>query len=209
MSKAIVLVHEFITKSLADLCPDEQVLSQLWDSILIDKLRAAYQRAMDHVRFLLSVERGGRPTTFNHYFNATLQKKRGAHLSEAIDKLQLKKADPAVGSVDSYRAQDVRDSMMPKNNAAQVCDDIVDTLASYYKVARKRFVDTVCQQAVNHHLLDGTGSPLRILGPDLVMAMSSRQLDLVAGEDAASRRHREVLGRERDSLRAAKKVLRE
>jgi len=31
-----------------------------------------------------------------------------------------------------------------KDNGQQVCEDILDTLISYYKVSRKRFVDIVC-----------------------------------------------------------------
>jgi len=33
-------------------------------------------------------------------------------------------------------------------------------IKSYYKVARKRFVDAVCLQAVNHFLVSGKTSPL-------------------------------------------------
>lgn len=37
--------------------------------------------------------------------------------------------------------------------------EFADSLANYYKVARKRFVDSVCQQVVNHFLLDDKESP--------------------------------------------------
>lgn len=207
-SKAIVLVHEFIVQLLANLCPDEQLREQVWELLLVDRLRGAYERAMNHASFLLSVERSGRPTTFNHYFNSALQQKRSGRLAKVLE--GLKEIHSATNNVDTYySATDVKSHFVPKANAEQVCTDIVDTLESYYKVARKRFVDTVCQQAINHYLLDREDSPLRILCPDLVMSLSAKQLDLIAGEDTSSRHQREILSRQRNSLRAAKKVLRE
>jgi hypothetical protein len=64
-----VLVHEYFSQLLTKLCSEKQVRDQLWNVLLLDKLRSAYCRAMNHARFrfLLSIERGGRPTTFHHY----------------------------------------------------------------------------------------------------------------------------------------------
>ncbi|KXJ85102.1 interferon-induced GTP-binding protein Mx2 [Microdochium bolleyi] len=206
-SKAIVLVHEFIVQLLENLCPDEQLREQVWEILLVDRLRGAYERAMDRARFLLAVERNGRPTTFNHYFNSTLQQKRSGRITKVLKGLPI--TTDCDATTEFYSVADINKHFVPKNNAEQVCTDIVDTLASYYKVARKRFVDTICQQAINHHLLDRADSPLKILCADLVMSLSAKQLDMIAGEDASSRALRAVLTRQRDSLRAAKKVLRE
>ncbi|KXJ84627.1 hypothetical protein Micbo1qcDRAFT_16894 [Microdochium bolleyi] len=206
-SKAIVLVHEFIVQLLENLCPDEQLREQVWEMLLVDRLRGAYERAMDHARFLLAVERSGRPTTFNHYFNSTLQQKRSGRITKELEGLPI--TTDCDATTEFYYVADIKKHFVPKDNAEQVCTDIVDTLASYYKVARKRFVDTICQQAINHYLLDRADSPLKILCADLVMSLSAKQLDMIAGEDASSRALRAALTRQRDSLRAAKKVLRE
>ncbi|KAL4745863.1 Dynamin central region-domain-containing protein [Aspergillus foveolatus] len=95
-----------------------------------------------------------------------------------------------------------------KDNRQQVCEDILDTLMSYYKVARKRFVDIVCQQVIHHFLLETDDGPLRIFSPDLVMSLSTEQLEMVAGEDAESKRRRNMLKQEIDSLEAALRILR-
>ncbi|KXJ94873.1 interferon-induced GTP-binding protein Mx2 [Microdochium bolleyi] len=209
VSKSIVLVHDFIEDLLSELCQDEQVHEQLWELLLIDKLRSAYRRAMDHARFLLTVERGGRPTTFNHYFNTTLQKKRAERLAAGIEEIEPVDAPFPKGSTKYFTVESVKNHFVPKDNSEQVCTDIVDTLDSSYKVARKRFVDTICQQAINHYLLDREDSPLKILCPELVMGLTAKQLDQIAGEDSSSRRQRDILTRQRDGLQAAKKVLRE
>ncbi|KAI0011596.1 interferon-induced GTP-binding protein Mx2 [Xylariaceae sp. FL0662B] len=204
-SNAITLVHDYISRLLTILCPEKQVRDQLWDTLLVDKLRDAYRRAMRHAHFLLAMERGGRPSTFNHYFNANLQNKRNKRMTETLGAMAISFA----GHNERYvPIGKLEDHVANKDNAQQVCEDIVDTLMSYYKVSRKRFVDTICQQVVNHFLLDGDESPLHILSPELVMNLDPEQLEMIAGEDVASKRQRQILGREMESLEAAIKVLR-
>jgi hypothetical protein len=42
----------------------------------------------------------------------------------------------------------------PMSNTKHVVQDIHDILFSYYKVARKRFVDNMCMHAVDHFLIN-------------------------------------------------------
>lgn len=86
VSNAIALVHDYIFQLLSHLCPEKQILDQLWDGHLIYKLSELYRKAMDHARFLLAIERG-RPITFNHYFNDILKKKRAERLAKSMDKM--------------------------------------------------------------------------------------------------------------------------
>ena len=202
-SGAIALVHEYIRRLLAELCPEEQVRKNLWDTLLVHRLCDAYRRAMSHARFFLAIERGGKPITFNHYFNSTLQKKRTDRLCKAYEGLAIhidgSKYVPLASM--GQRAVDM-------DNAQQTCEDILDALSSYYKVARKRFVDVVCQQVVYHFLLEGKDSPLRVFGPDLIMGLAPEQLELIAGEDAETKRQRQGVEREVERLQAAMRVIR-
>lgn len=95
-----------------------------------------------------------------------------------------------------------------KDNAYPVCEDILDTLMSYYKISRKRFVDVICQQVILYFLLEGEVSPLKVMGSDMVMSLTEDQLDLIAGEDADMKQQRMALERQKESLAAALKVLR-
>ncbi|KAL4868373.1 hypothetical protein BDV12DRAFT_197247 [Aspergillus spectabilis] len=204
-SKAIILVHDYIFQLLTKLCPEQQVKTQLWEGLLVHKLCNAYHRAMDHARFLLAIERGSGPTTFNHYFNANLQKKRNERMCKSLQAL-------AVSNTDGKQYVPIKafeqHSAINKDNRQQVCEDILDTLISYYEVARKRFVDVVCQQVIYYFLMDTEDAPLRILSPGLVMRLCTEDLEMVAGEDAESRRRRDILKREMDSLEEALRVLR-
>jgi len=66
-------VHAFIEDLLQLVCPDNRVRAEI-TSKLMEKLIVKYNGAIDHVRFLLDVERAGTPATLNHYFNDNLEK---------------------------------------------------------------------------------------------------------------------------------------
>ncbi|KID97354.1 interferon-induced GTP-binding protein Mx2, partial [Metarhizium majus ARSEF 297] len=204
-SKAIVLVHDYIYNLLNELCPDPAVMDQLWDNILVEELCERYRRAMEMARFLLEIERSRPPLTFNHYFNATLQKKRQERMAESLQSI-------AIHFHHDNRAfvplEQIGKHAVNMDNTQQVCEDILDTLESYYKVARKRFVDTICQHVVDYMLLGGPESPLKVLCADRVLKLSSEQLEIIAGEDTASKNQRQVLTRELESLQKAAQVLR-
>ncbi|RDA86121.1 hypothetical protein CP532_1164 [Ophiocordyceps camponoti-leonardi (nom. inval.)] len=207
ISRAIVLVHDFLFRLLHKLCPEKPVRDQLWNKFLLDKLSDRYRQAMDHARFLLKVERGGKPTTFNHYFNSTLQRKRNYRISKP---LKTKTVTLTISGINrSYIPADEIDKCVTnKSNKEHVCDDILDALISYYKVSRKRFVDVVCQQVIFHFLLEDENSPLSLFGPDLIMSLDDDQLERIAGEDDESKQRRQALEREVKNLTTALTVLR-
>jgi hypothetical protein len=93
------------------------------------------------------------------------------------------------------------------SNTHHVVQEVHDILKSYYKVARKRFVDSLCMQAANYHLVTGPNSPLRLFGPSFVAKLTETQLREIAGEDAALRKKRESLVKKITGLEAGKKVL--
>lgn len=141
ISKAIAAVHDFIYRLLTKLCPEQSVRDQLWDTLMVDKLISMYRKDMEHTRFLLHIERKGSPSTFNHYFNATLRQKRGERLAKPL----RDKAVCVKGCDELYvPVKEIDRCVVDKENAQQVCEDILDTLTSYYKVSRKRFVHVVC-----------------------------------------------------------------
>lgn len=76
------------------------------------------------------------------------------------------------------------------SNAEQTAQDLHDVLEAYYKVARKRFVDNVCMQAADHHLVTGPESPLKLFSPAWVNGLSKNQLEELVGEDPGTRRER-------------------
>lgn len=146
---------------------------------------------MEHAYFLLEMERGIRPSTFNHYFNANLQKRRNDRLLKNLESLSepitYNSGKSGQYSVDYIAVSKLKGHAVNKDNAQQVREDILDALTSYYKVSRKRFVDAICQQVINHFLLEGDQGPLKILGPDLINNLEPQELEIIAGERSASK----------------------
>lgn len=98
--------------------------------------------------------------------------------------------------------------VVDKENAQQIRGDILDVLASYYKVSRKRFVDNICNQVIGHFLLEGDESPLKMFNSELVMGLDSDKLELIAGEDVETKNRGSILESDIKNLETAMKVLR-
>lgn len=204
VSLCIAHVHHFISEALKDACPDAHVRGELWNDHLLDALLVSYQSALDHARFLLKMEREGRPFTLNRYFNDHLQKAQAKRIAAAIEALG-KPSDDNEG-IHLSRKQ-LNNISTDKANSQHLQEQIHDILQSYYDVSLKRFVDVVFQQSIEHHLLTGEESPVRILSPELVMTLNDDQLDMIAGEDASVRAQRAKLERDIEDFNEALKVL--
>lgn len=72
ISDIISLVHDFLLELLAAVCPDNRVREGLL-SVLMEPITDRYRKAINHVKFILEVERCGTLLTQNHYFNDNLQ----------------------------------------------------------------------------------------------------------------------------------------
>lgn len=93
------------------------------------------------------------------------------------------------------------------SNQEHVVQEMHDILESYYKVARKRVVDVIVMQAVMYHLLSGPESPLKVLSPELVSSLTPEQLELIAGENAGTKKKRVMLQKMIGDLEQGKKIL--
>ena len=200
ISDVIVVVHKFITTTLDSICSDRMIRDGLVRE-LSEGLMDRYTAAMRQVEFLLEIERGV-PMTMNHYFNDNLEKSRGSRMTADMAKRSIN--DCTHGTV--VRLQDAV-TTHPMSNTKHTILDIHDILKSYYKVARKRFVDNVCQQAADHFLVNGPGSPLRYFSPVFVSQLSTQKLESIAGEAPKIKRMRAQLMKEIESLKEAKKII--
>ena len=93
------------------------------------------------------------------------------------------------------------------SNDDHTIQDLHDTLKFYYKVARKRFVDAVCLQAVDQFLVSGKTSPLWIFSPHFIGKMSDAELHQIAGDEDETIKRRNILETELCSLKTGEKIL--
>ncbi|KAK7737299.1 hypothetical protein SLS53_006602 [Cytospora paraplurivora] len=204
VSDAIILVHDYILELLDHVFPEKKVLQELLDNVLLERLQASYRRAMDHARFLLEIEREGKPMTYNRDFGAELQRGQSERLQDSLLEFAAgyDEDEPAV----SLKA--MKKLNIDRSNPQQVREYLHDILKSYYRVSAKRFVDVICQQVIDHFLLNGKDSPLHVFSTDLVFDLNASRLEMIAGEDQVTKQERERLGREIKSLQEAMQVMR-
>ncbi|KAI1308172.1 hypothetical protein F5Y03DRAFT_351533 [Xylaria venustula] len=214
MSIIIYHVHRFISEIVKSICPDPRVHEELWNGYLLDELMKSYRRAMEHARFLLRIEREGLPLTLMHTFRANIRRLGNDRLADAIIKLEweenLWRTLPKEQRYDvdvTFNMSKFRNLTINKDNAAQVREQMHDLLSIYYEIARQRFVDVVYQQAINHYLLSGDQSPLKIFNTEMVLGLNEEQLDLIAAEDSPVKQRREKLVRDIENFTEALKVL--
>ncbi|KAK7990359.1 interferon-induced GTP-binding protein Mx1 [Apiospora arundinis] len=213
ISRVLLVIHHFAKQTLDFICQDPHVRTELWDNHILEALQKSYDRAMEHARFLLKVEREGIPYTLNHYFSENLQKAQNIRLvemisgaGEAVTHEGKGYADPEKGVFISLKR--LQNLSVTKSNSAQIVERIHDVLASYYKVARKRFVDVVCQQVVEYFLLSNDEKcPLQVFTSKFVRGLNEGQLDDIAGEDASVRDLRTKLGRDIGAFEGALEIL--
>ncbi|KAJ5537458.1 hypothetical protein N7513_010644 [Penicillium frequentans] len=202
----ISMVHIFTTKAL-EISSGDQRLGQNILSFLMEDLMGKYRQALSTAEFLLRIERDGTPMTQNHYLNSNLQKCRQERISSAV-----KESSFSVKYDDLSRGECVRVSDLTHihnmSNLQQTVQDIHDILKSYYKVARKRFIDNMCMQAADYYLVTGPAAPMKLFSPSWVYDLSDEQLDQIAGEEAAVRRKRRRLQKLVKELETGKTILR-
>lgn len=208
MADIVFFVHDFIHEALAHVCPDEGVRLGLWP-VLQERLVDRYRAAIEHVRFIIRVERSGTLLTTNHYFNENLQQCNTNRLEKLLEKhAEIKHNSNGWAQPDKVvKLKQIR-QLMAIDNTEHTIQDIHDRLDSYYKVAISRFVDTVCMQGSDFHLLTGVDSPLRIFGTAFVSELSPVELDLIAGEDVSVKQLRNNLKNEIAALEKGMKLLR-
>jgi hypothetical protein len=208
MSNAVLIVHHFILAVIEEACPDPLVREPLW-SLLLEELIPCYRRAMDHAKFLLSVELNGPAVTCNPAFQRSMEKSRQARLTQAA-KEHTVQVPNGVQGVQEGNYVNVNDlaKCTDANAVSEVVLRIHDVTKSYYEVARTRFVDSICAHAVDHFLLSAEDGPLKVFNSEFVTRMTDEDLDTVAGEDAVSRNQRVLLKQQIELLEKAVKILR-
>ncbi|KAM0801078.1 dynamin GTPase [Usnea florida] len=202
VSDIVALVHNFTIALIAAICEDERVQSALM-AMLSDGLIECYKKSLNHAKFILHVERLGTPLTANHYFADNLEKSRQQRMKAVMQKRSVT-TDKGTKWVSFDKA------ILPQSTASntdQTILDLHDILKSYYKVARKRFVDVVMMQAVDYYLINGPEAPLKLFSPTFASALTADQLERIAGEDVSTKRKREELQREIENLTNGKKIL--
>ncbi|KAL5351057.1 hypothetical protein ACLOAV_004632 [Pseudogymnoascus australis] len=199
----IQTIHRFNYKALCYCCRDSVLSERLW-ARLSQLLLPLYKKALDQVAFLITTEQHGNLMTMNHYFADNLRKAREDRIKQRLLSLNSWTTDDAQKEP-LLRLTDTIAALV--SNDEQSTQDLHDTLKSYYKVARKRFVDAVCVQAIVHFLVSSKEGPLWLFSPQFIGGISDVDLNLIAGEADEAVKYRLRLVHEITNLRAGQRIL--
>ncbi|KAF2434871.1 dynamin family protein [Tothia fuscella] len=202
----IATAHGLIIRLLGLLCPESRLRGGLIN-LLEQQLLQQYQKAIEHVHFLLNVERAGTPTTLNQGFNDELDKNRHDRRekdmrAKAVDMVFPDGQGEKYGEKSKYKAV-----LLPDVLAYKAADKTVQEHEAYYKVARKRFVDNVCMHSADYFLVTGPAAPLKLFSPTFVGRLTEEDLLGIAKEDHGAQEKRKALQKDIEGLKAAKKIL--
>ena len=203
VTKVIRKIHHFNHEVLRYCCNDDALCERMWERLL-QPLLPSYEKALQQASFLVDIERHGNLITLNHYFADNVRKAREGRLKVKLEALNSWQTD-GEPSEPLLRLKDILGVVM--SNDDHTIQDLHDTLKSYYKVARKRFVDAVCLQAVDHYLVSGKTSPLWIFSSEFIGKMSDGELNRIAGDEDETIRRRNALETELASLRQGERIL--
>ncbi|KAL8693662.1 MAG: hypothetical protein Q9218_001572 [Villophora microphyllina] len=201
-SDIVSITHNYISALLEEICGDDRTRAGLM-SAMMDKLVERYKRAIDQTCFILEVEHD--PWTNNHYFADNLEKWQYS-TQKRMKELLRGKAFHANGYGQSILLSSL-DHTTSMSNLQSTVQQLHDILKSYYKVARKRFVDNVCMQAADRHLTRGKDAAVKVFSPFFVSDLTPEEMERIAGEDVLTKRKRAELTREVENLKQAKKLL--
>ncbi|KAK0260135.1 hypothetical protein LTR91_023882 [Friedmanniomyces endolithicus] len=180
----------FVEHAVAHLKVEDHVHSEIYDGMntKLQDNKAAAERELHQ----LCVDEQQHPNTFNHYYTDNVQKSRIDQTHRMLE-LALSEVDFDDGSgfannvINPATVLATLQKHVTVNMDEQACSEALDGLNAYYKVALKTFVDNVCRQVIERHLLANLSD---LLSPREVAGYADDELTRIAGErpDVAMKR---------------------
>ncbi|KAM5476907.1 hypothetical protein MauCBS54593_000178 [Microsporum audouinii] len=196
------LICIFVEQSFAYTVKEEQVRNELWLY-----MRASLQKnlaaAVNELQTICEDEKMP-PITYNHYYTDNIDKARQEGMKDtfwkAIDAANTDLNSEAVSQKKQSKAyrrllKEALEKKVIVNMDQRACEEAKIALNAYYKVksilmavAMKTFVDNICRQAIERHLISKLPA---IFPPTSVLKMSDQDVARIAGEpaDRADRRN--------------------
>ncbi|KAL6229069.1 P-loop containing nucleoside triphosphate hydrolase protein [Aspergillus navahoensis] len=159
LNAVAALVSSFLQAALEFVIKDTKVRQNVQNCVS-KSVQGDIQRAIEELRVLLEDE-ARQPITYNHYYTDNIQKARNDQSKREIQdslhsaiqadwnrKLHINNSNKSIEKlVFSLQQQVIVDV------TKQACSEAQNSLSAYYKVAMKTFVDNVCRQVIERHIV--------------------------------------------------------
>ncbi|APA11567.1 hypothetical protein sscle_08g063370 [Sclerotinia sclerotiorum 1980 UF-70] len=193
--KAIGKSVEFLLRAICD----EESLRLNIQSLLEEDKKKIQSDALRELEHLLNDEKSGLIVTLGKWNVRRLQELRSGRIDFMVARLEaLKTRDRGVVRM-------LVQTWFGHHAKIEAIFTTHDKLASYYEIGMVRFVDNVCHQVCERHLLGGK-SPLRTFAPDVITRRfqgNEEALRKIAGETNQQLADRDKLRQEKELLNQA------
>ncbi|KAH0225124.1 hypothetical protein KCV06_g10184, partial [Aureobasidium melanogenum] len=190
------VVDEFIQAALEHVVREEGVRWEISQLILesLDRNARAGRSELDR---LLEDEKQ-QPITYNHYYTDNIQKSRQDFLRNSIEKAMREATDHewngklhiSNNSVDGQKLLAALQRRINVDMDLQACEEALAGLNAYYKVALKMFVDNVCKQVIERHLIRNLP---KAFPPESIIMLGDGDLRRIAAEPFGNAEKRQEL----------------
>ncbi|KAL2866116.1 putative dynamin GTPase [Aspergillus lucknowensis] len=193
LDAVVSLVSRFIHSALAFTVKDPITRQSLTERIKVS-LSINAKEASEELDKLLQDETR-HPITYNHYYTDNIQKARldrskknlQVSMEDAIEKDWNGRFHVSNSQVEISRLLSALQDRVVVDMTERACLDARTDLAAYYKVAMKSFVDNVCRQVIERHILAKLPN---VFSPVTVSTYSDDDLLRLAAESRQIRNRR-------------------
>ncbi|OBT85154.1 hypothetical protein VE02_05638 [Pseudogymnoascus sp. 03VT05] len=203
LTSVLTTTAKFVDMVLNCIIAEEDVRSRIrkiiWSKFLIKKVAAAKE-----LETLIKDEKL-QPITYNHYYTDNIQNARHDAMKGNIQKAmqsvehdQNGKLHACKTAMDSLKLIASLQNKVIVNIVDQACSEALAGLNSYYKVAMKTFVDNVCRQVIERHIVSDLPD---LFSPMTVMELSNQDLVRIAAEPPQQKEKRAALSELAQNLR--------
>ncbi|KAK9790466.1 putative GED domain-containing protein [Seiridium cardinale] len=198
------VVDGWVGEALSLIVAEEDVRQHV-SVICQTDLDEVFQQAQEELSKLIADEKR-QPITYNHYYTDNIQKARNNANHQSIEQALMNTIEHGFNGKlhvsnlpqDLERLRRSLQTHVIVNMTEQACVEAEAGLHAYYKVAMKTFVDNVCRQAVERHIL----SPmLNFFCPTRVAQFSDDELLRIGAENERRRSERIRLSHRAEGLR--------
>ncbi|EQB51852.1 hypothetical protein CGLO_08572 [Colletotrichum gloeosporioides Cg-14] len=199
-------VSKWVHRAINRLFHEEHLRRDI-DAICQRKLEDSREKAFEELNKIIADEER-HPITYNHYYTDNIQQARSdsqksAFQSALTSTLNNGWSGKMNSIAETSQMEKFLDCLQPKicvDMDEQACEEALAGLNAYYKVAMKTFVDNICRQVVERHIL----SPLpEIFWPATVSQLSDDELVRIGTEPEKEIARRQKLSASAQGLRSS------
>ncbi|KAI1915898.1 hypothetical protein LOZ65_005351 [Ophidiomyces ophidiicola] len=183
------LVRDFVDRVLKQVVSEEHVRLEL-HRVINSRLRVNLDDALDELEKICRDEKF-QPITYNHYFTDNIQRIRNQGLKEAVaeafNEIKWTSTHP---HIDKAKILSEAQNAIIVDMNEQTCQEATAALDAYCKVAMKTFVDNVCRQVIERHIVSKLPN---VFNPTTVLSLTDKELQKIAAEPGSKTERRKEL----------------